>query len=445
MVFGGGWGEQAVVSDKIRTTEVKEMTSLRHRVSLVAAAASVLLASSLAVVPALAAGPGTITVGVFGDFTGSESFLGPDLTKGVATAVAAINASGGVLGKKLTYVTADDAGDPVDAIPALRKLLSVNQPNFVVGPFSDIETAMVPIIKASTVPIIVQGGSTQLDKITAPYFWRTNTSDDQEGSADAYWAIHNHWLRAAFAYTTAAGASTLMDPTRAAYEAHGGKVVVTENLVPDQSSYRSQILQIMAAHPQVVFFQQDPQTAGTFFSEVAQLGFDSKTEWLGTDVEFSSDVFKAIGPTVATTNFQFTNNSLESSPASRYFQAWYQKVNHSSTPALAAPQGYDAVVVAALAMVAAHSTQGAVFNKYILKVANPPGRPVYSFAQGAALLKKGIKINYSGVSSTVDFNKYHNVVGPFGVYKFNKMGGFIQVGQISSQANAKFFTPGTVH
>jgi branched-chain amino acid transport system substrate-binding protein len=422
------------------------MKSLWHRGSILAAGACVVLASALAAVPAAqAAGSNTITIGVFGDFTGSESFLGPDLVKGVATAVAAINASGGVLGKKLVYVTADDAGDPVDAIPALREMLSVDHPAFVVGPFSDIETAMVPIIKESTVPILVQGGSTQLDKITAPYFWRTNTSDDQEGSADAYWAIHQHWLRAAFAYTTAAGAATLMDPTRAAYEAHGGKVVVTENLVPDQSSYRSQILQIMAAHPQVVFFQQDPQTAGTFFSEVAQLGFDNKTQWMGTDVEYSSDVFKAIGPTIATTNFQFTNNSLESSPASRYFTQWYDKINHTTIPALAAPQGYDAVVVAALAMEAAHSTNGAVFNKYMLKVANPPGRAVYSFAQGKAMLAKGIKINYSGVSSTVDFNKYHSVVGPFGVYKFTAQGNFVQVGQISSYANAKFFTPGTVH
>ncbi len=421
------------------------MKSIWRRGSLLAASASVVMASAFAATPALAASSNTITIGVFGDFTGSESFLGPDLTKGVATAVAAINASGGVDGKKLVYVTADDAGDPVDAIPALREMLSVDRPTFVVGPFSDIETAMVPIIKESTVPIIVQGGSTQLDKITAKYFWRTNTSDDQEGSADAYWAIHQHWLRAAFAYTTAAGAATLMDPTRAAYEAHGGKVVVTENLVPDQSSYRSQILQIMAAHPQVVFFQQDPQTAGTFFSEVAQLGFDNKTQWLGTDVEYSSDVFKALGPKLATTNLQFTNNSLENSPASKYFTSWYDKVNGTTTPALAAPQGYDAVVVAALAIEAAHSTSGPAFNAKMMYVANPPGTLVYSFAQGKALLAKGKKIDYEGVSSTVDFNRYHSVVGPFGVYKFTASGNFVQIGQISSQQNAAFFTPGTVH
>jgi branched-chain amino acid transport system substrate-binding protein len=381
---------------------------------------------------------GTVKIGVIGSFTGNEGFLGPDLMTGVKTAAAEINAAGGILHKKVVLVSADDAGDAVDAVPAFRKMISVDKPAAIVGPFSSTGPAVIPLLRQNHVPNFQMGGTTQLDKVTASYFWRTNASDDQEGTADAYWAIHQHYKTAAFAYTTAASAATLEAPTRRAYTRHGGKVVVTVNLVPDASSYRTDILKIMSAHPQVVFFQQDPQTAGTFFSEVNQLGFDAKTHWIGTDVEFSSDVFKALGAQLATTNMVFTNNSLQNGKATNAFIKRYRSLYHTNTAAVSAPQGYDALIVAALAMEKAHSTNGAKYNSRIKTVANPKGTKVFTFAQGKALLAKHKKINYEGVGSSCDFNKYHNVIGPFGVYRFNSSGGIKPVANISSGALIAF-------
>ena len=393
-------------------------------------------------VPASAAtGPhfkGTVTIGVVVGFTGYEGFLGPDVMSGIRTAAAEINAAGGILGKKVVLVTADTAGDPVDAVPAFRQMVSVHHPAAIIGPFSNSGPAVLTLIKQNTIPTFELGGTTQLNNVKLPYFWRTNTSDNQEGTADAYWAIHQHWKRAAFAYTTAASSQTLMAPTRAAYTAHGGKIVAQVNLVPDASSYRSEILTLMAAHPQVVFFQQDPQTAGTFFSEAAQLGFDTKTHWIGTDVEFSSDVFKALGPKIATTNMVFTNNSLENNPAAKEFYALYKKMYHQSVAAVAAPQGYDALMVAAMAMEAAHSTVGKVYNKDIMKVANGPGKLVYTYGEAKAALLKGQPINYQGVGSTVQFNANHSVVGPFGVYEFTQGGQIKQVANVNSPQIAAF-------
>lgn len=375
---------------------------------------------------------GVVKIGIVAGFTGYEGFLGPDLMTGANDAAAQINAAGGINGYKLVFSTADTAGDPVDAIPAFRKMISVTRPAAIVGPFSNSGVAVVPIIAANHTPVFELGGTTQLNNVTAKYFWRTNTSDNQEGAADAYWAIHQGYKTAAFAYTTAASAQTLMAPTKAAFVKHGGKIVATVNLVPDASSYRSEILQLLAKHPQVIFFQQDPQTAGTFFTEAAQLGLDSKTHWIGTDVEFSSDVYKALGANIATTNMVFTNNSLTSNQASPIFTTWYKKLYKTDLPAVAAPQAYDAVITAALAMVAANSFNGPAVNAKIPVVSNPPGTPVYSFAQGVKLLKEGKKINFEGVGSTVDFNAHHSVTGPFGVYKFTKRGGIVPVANVTS-------------
>jgi branched-chain amino acid transport system substrate-binding protein len=164
----------------------------------------------------------------------------------VKTAGAEINAAGGILGRKVVFVSADDAGDAIDAVPAFRKMISVDKPAAIIGPFSMTGPAVMPLIRQNHVPTFQIGGTTQLDHTRVNYFWRANASDDQEGTADAYWAIHQHYMTAAFAYTTDASAATLEGPTRHAYTAHGGKIVMTANLAPDASSYRSDILRIMA-------------------------------------------------------------------------------------------------------------------------------------------------------------------------------------------------------
>lgn len=381
---------------------------------------------------------GTVKIGIIGAFTGSEGFLGPDLTSGIKTAGAEINAAGGILGKRVVFVSADDAGDAIDAVPAFRKMVSVDKPAAIIGPFSMTGPAVMPIIRQNHVPTFQIGGTTQLDHTRVRYFWRANASDDQEGTADAYWAIHQRYMTAAFAYTTDASAATLEGPTRRAYTRHGGKIVMTANLAPDASSYRSDILKIMSSHPQVVFFQQDPQTAGTFFNEVAQLGFDKQTHWIGTDVEFSSDVFKALGSTIATTNMVFTNNSLENGRATTAFIRRYRALYHTKVAAVSAPQGYDSLIVAALAMQKAGTTNGAVWNGKITAVSNPPGVRVYTFGQGKVLIARHRKINYEGVGSSVDFNQYHNVIGPFGVYHFGKDGSIQPIANITSAQLQKF-------
>ena len=95
---------------------------------------------------------------------------------------------------------------------------------------------------------------------------------------------------------------------------------------------------------------------------------------------------------------------------------------------------YDAVVVGALAMVAAKSTNPSVFRKYISSVTGVVGHGdtvVHTFAQGVAALRSGKTIRYSGAGGLIIFNKYHNVAVPFGGLKLNDSNGkFTSVGQL---------------
>lgn len=379
-----------------------------------------------------------IKIGVIGPFTGFASYIGPGLMTGVKAAIEQINAAGGVDGRMLSSFTADDAADPATAVTAYRKMLSIDKPAVIIGSFSWSNPALLPLVGTTQVPDFMLGGTTQLNNVSNPYFWRTQPNDNWQAAAHAYYAISKGWKRGAFAYATTNSAQTLKSPTRAAFVGAGGTIVSESDLVPGATSYRSVILNLVAAKPDVVFFEMDPGTAGTFFGQAAQLGFNTKTQWIGTDTDYSIDFFNAVGAKVATTNLAVTTGADQTGPPAETFALWNQKANNLTTPALSATYGYDAVITAALAMEAAGSTAGPAINDKILAVSSPPGTAVYDFAAGKKLLDQGQDVNYEGVASSVDFDKTHNVVGPWGVYAFNSTGGLEIVTTITAEQLAKF-------
>ncbi len=131
-----------------------------------------------------------IKVGVIGPFSGFEAFIGPDILKGVQVAADQINANGGILGRQVQVITADTGGDAVDAVPALRKLISVDQVDLIVGPSSLEAQAALPILQQSKIPDIIVGGTTQLDNLNSKYVFRSSPSDNLLGVAMAYYAVH---------------------------------------------------------------------------------------------------------------------------------------------------------------------------------------------------------------------------------------------------------------
>ena len=381
---------------------------------------------------------GTVKLGVIGPFTGAEAFNGPALMTGVKAAIAAVNAAGGVNGQRMTFIVADDVADPALAVPAYRKLLSVDKPNAIIGSFSWTNPTLLPLVGTTKVPDFMIGGTNQLNNVSNPYFWRTQPADKWQALAQTSYALSKGWKRGAYVYVTTNSAQTLKDPTVASYKGGGGKIVAGIDLVPGATSYRSAITQLIAAKPDVVFFEMDPGTAGTFFGQSVQLGFQFTTQWIGSDTNYSLGFFKTVGPQVATTNLVITNGALQAGPPAKVYAKWNKQVNNLTQPELNAPQAYDAVIVAALAMEAAGSTVGADYNAKISTVSGPPGVKVYDFAQGKKLLAQGKDINYEGVASSVDFDKTHNVVGPWGVFTFTQSGSFKTVKTVSAEALAKF-------
>ncbi len=77
----------------------------------------------------------TITIGELNSYKVFPAFLEP-YKKGMELAVEEINASGGVLGRKLELVTRDDGGTPGDAVRVAEELISRERATVLMGTFA---------------------------------------------------------------------------------------------------------------------------------------------------------------------------------------------------------------------------------------------------------------------------------------------------------------------
>src|ERR1700684_943027 len=123
-----------------------------------------------------------VKIGVAGPISGSSAAFGAQLRNGVEQAVEDINASGGVLGKKLSLSIGDDAGDPKQGRNVANKFVG-DGITWVIGHFNSSvtmpssetynENAIIDITPASTNPQITERGY--------PFMFRTCGRDDQQG------------------------------------------------------------------------------------------------------------------------------------------------------------------------------------------------------------------------------------------------------------------------
>jgi branched-chain amino acid transport system substrate-binding protein len=354
---------------------------------------------------------GSLPVGGMTLLTGEFAAFGQGALQGLKAGVDQVNSSGGVMGHSFNLIVADSTSDPVDAVPAATKLVNVNHVLFedgVAGPLAD---ATVSIFTRAKIPFLTPGGDVNFDKNTNPYVWRLTPSDSQLGVAMALYAHHKHYKRAALMFTNGSTATGLGDVVKRSFQALGGSIVSSVTLQPDLSSYQSEVSKTLAAHPDVILVEMDAPTAGVVMHEMnSQNGL--KIPLVGTDEDIGTDFIKAVGADLARKALVSLEGGTYKSPAATVFTKAIKKTSHKA-PIANAEYTYDGIVIAALAMDAAHSTTTAALNSGILKVTRPGGKKVYSYAQGEAALKAGKRITYIGASGPFYYNKFHNVFGPF--------------------------------
>jgi branched-chain amino acid transport system substrate-binding protein len=372
-------------------------------------------AGSTATIPA-----GPITFGLLVPFTGQYGYFGNEFSEGAQVAAAEINAGGGILGHQVQIANGDTVSDPIDAVPALNKLINVDHIVGVIGPQSPEIGAVLPIIDQYKLPDMFQGGSTDFDHTTDPWLWRASPSDSQLGVAMALYAWDKGYRHAALMFDTEPSAQTLAPVVASTFKALGGTVVAQITLTIDQTSYRSEVQTAISSKPDVIFTSEDVITAGALFTDFQQAN-GLAIPFVGTDSTTGSDFIKAITPAAAHKALTSLVGGTEPGGGGSVFNTWYAKT-FTHAPLANASYAYDGVMDLAIAIEKAGTTDGAAVVQALPVVSNPPGQTVSSWADAVAGIKAGTKINYDGASGPMDFNQYHNVFGPFDAIQYDSTG-----------------------
>jgi ABC-type branched-subunit amino acid transport system substrate-binding protein len=418
--------------------------SRRTRTPALVVAAAILAVSSTAACSSAQAGAvqnSTLTVLAFNPFSGPDQSFGPEMWAGCQAAATAINAAGGVLTHKVACTAVDTEGNPSFAVTAAAKMLA-STPHVlgVLGPSSDEADATAPLINAAKVPMFADTGESSFDHNKLPYFWRMVPADDVRGYAMALYAKQKGYLRAAAVFGNDVGSQIGVPTLLRGYTEEGGQMVVDQKITLGQTSYQSQVEQLIAARPQVIFTETSPQANATYLAELQQLGHLIPV--VGTDVTIQPSWFTAMAGTIGKP--ALTKYFVAESPYAPASGPGWQVYNKDLLASSSVPKPaqwstdsytmtyYDSVLLMALAATATKSLNPSVWNASIPAMTTQGAVEVHTYAEGLAALKAGKKIDYVGATGIIAFNQWHNSGGGFEIASYQSSGNLNLVDSISA-------------
>src|ERR1700683_115416 len=197
-----------------------------------------------------------VKFGVGGPITGPNAATGAQMKNGVEQAVADINATGGILGQKLTVSFGDDVSDPKQGVSVANNFAG-DGVKFVIGhynsgvtiPASEVyqESGIRESTPASTNPTITERGLWNI--------FRTCGRDDQQGKvAGTYILAHFKGKKIAFVNDKTTYGKGLADETLKTIKAGGMDAVLSEGINTGEKDYSALISKIKQSGADLVYF-----------------------------------------------------------------------------------------------------------------------------------------------------------------------------------------------
>jgi len=261
------------------------------RRSLLAAAATVGIAMSMAAAPASA----QIQIATVGPMTGEYATFGQQMKAGAEQAVADINKAGGVLGQQLVLNVGDDACDPKQAVSVANQM-AAKKVKLVAGHFcsgSSIpaskvygEEGILQISPASTNPDYTDKGGWNTFRVCG--------RDDQQGTvAGQYLAKHFKNEKIAILHDNSTYGKGLADQTQKALHAAGGKEAMYTAYTPKEKDYSALVSRLKQAGVTVMYVGGYHTEAGLIIRQAKAQGM--KATLVGGDALVSNEFWQIAG------------------------------------------------------------------------------------------------------------------------------------------------------
>lgn len=263
--------------------------------------AGLLFAALAATAPARA----DIPIAMVGPITGQYAAFGQQIREGAEQAVADINASGGVLGQKLSLAIGDDACDPRQAVSVANQMASrgvkLIDGHYCSGssiPASKVyaEEEVLQISPASTNPAYTDSGSWNTFRVCG--------RDDQQGEvAGKYLADHFRNQKIAILDDNSAYGKGLADQTRKALRAAGVTEAMDATYTPGERDYSALVSRLKSAGITVIYVGGYHTEAGLIIRQAREQGMSATL--VGGDALVTSEFWQIAGDAATGTLMTF--------------------------------------------------------------------------------------------------------------------------------------------
>ncbi len=345
-------------------------------------------------------GEDTIKVGLLGPHTGDYAVYGLAVKNGAQLYFDQVNANGGVNGKKIEVVAYDNKGNDAEAVTAFTRMVD-----------EGITALIGDVLTGNTIAVVAEANPVNMPMITASAtaaevtynaatgkvysnVFRTCYIDPFQGEKMAQYAaeVLGATKAAVICETGNDYSEGLAEAFRAKCEELGVSVVANEGYSKGDKDFKSQLTNIAAAAPDVVFCPNYYQDDGLIVTQAREIGLSAAflggDGWAGVADYASAEALAGC--------FYCSAYAPGSSDAVKEFEAAYVKAYGEDTLNMFAATAYDAAMVLVAALTKAEST------------GEKAGSDAYKQAVVDAIRSEGASVKGVTSAAGYTFDEYNN-------------------------------------
>lgn len=336
----------------------------------------------------------TIKVGANLEMTGGSASYGISSKNAIELAFKEINEKGGINGKQLELVVADNKSEAAEATNAMQKLVSQDNVVAVIGPNLSSSVIAASAINNSAKVLDIAPMATNpyvtVDKAsgkTKDFNYRTCFIDPFQGTVMAKFATAELGVgnAAVLIDNSSDYAKGLAQFFKENFVKEGGAVTAEESYLQKDTDFKATLTKIKATNPDFLYVPGYYQEVGLIVKQARELGMNMPIA--GGD-GWDSAKMPEIAGAAALNNTYFSSlySPEDSSDINKNFVAAYEKA-YGQKPDVFAALSYDSALLVAEAIKNAGSTEPAKISEAMAKING-----------------------FSGVSGSVTFDDKHNPV-----------------------------------
>lgn len=336
----------------------------------------------------------TIKVGANLEMTGGSASYGISSKNAIELAFKEINEKGGINGKQLELVVADNKSEAAEATNAMQKLVSQDNVVAVIGPNLSSSVIAASAINNSAKVLDIAPMATnpyvtvdQASGKTKDFNYRTCFIDPFQGTVMAKFATAELGVgnAAVLIDNSSDYAKGLAQFFKENFVKEGGAVTAEESYLQKDTDFKATLTKIKATNPDFLYVPGYYQEVGLIVKQARELGMNMPIA--GGD-GWDSAKMPEIAGAAALNNTYFSSlySPEDSSDINKNFVAAYEKA-YGQKPDVFAALSYDSALLVAEAIKNAGSTEPAKISEAMAKING-----------------------FSGVSGSVTFDDKHNPV-----------------------------------